>query len=105
MAGHENILGIEGGGTRTTWALLTPEGRVLARGEAGPGNTPLLGDAALEQLFKTIRRGAGKRVKAIGGALGRCQPCDEQARRAKNVRPGLSPGRTGPGRGDNRPGP
>src|SRR5271170_6641038 len=75
MAGkneRDGILGIEGGGTKTTWALLARTGRVLARGEAGPGNTLLLDDAALEKLFRTIRRGAGSPVEAVGGAFAGC---------------------------------
>ncbi|MGA2053553.1 MAG: N-acetylmuramic acid 6-phosphate etherase [Opitutales bacterium] len=89
MAAHPNphpILGIEGGGTRTTWALLTPEGKTLARGEAGPGNTLLLTDAALGKLFRSIRRDAGPRPQAIGGAFAGCQLVSEQSRVEKILR-------------------
>jgi len=89
MAGKKelhDILGIEGGGTKTTWALLTREGRVLARGEAGPGNTLLLDDKALEKLFRTVRRGTGPRVEAIGGAFAGCGQAVEQARVGKILR-------------------
>lgn len=86
MAGHESILGVEGGGTKTTWALLTPDGKTLAQGETGPGNTLLLDDAALEKLFWTIRQGAGKKVQAIGGAFAGCQLAAEQARVEKMLR-------------------
>lgn len=89
MAGHEktrNILGIEGGGTKTTWVLLTPEGRVMAQGESGPGNTFLLSDAALEKLFKAIRTDAGKNVWAIGGAFAGCQLPEEKIRVEKILR-------------------
>jgi N-acetylmuramic acid 6-phosphate etherase len=80
------ILGIEGGGTRTTWALLTPDGKTLARGEAGPGNTLLLTDAALSKLFRSIRRDAGPRAQAIGGAFAGCQLAAEQSRVEKILR-------------------
>jgi N-acetylmuramic acid 6-phosphate etherase len=83
MAGYEKkagILGIEGGGTKTTWALLTREGKVLAQGAAGPGNTLLLSDKALEKLFRAIRREAGARIEAIGGAFAGCQLPAEKTR-------------------------
>jgi N-acetylmuramic acid 6-phosphate etherase len=89
MAGHDptqDILGIEGGGTKTTWALLTGKGRVLARGTAGPGNTLLLDDAALEKLFRTIRRGGGRRAEAIGAAFAGCGETAERARVEKILR-------------------
>ena len=89
MAGHEKargILGIEGGGTKTTWALLTSDGKRLAQGEAGPGNTLLLSDAALERLLRDIRQGAGTQVQAIGAAFAGCQRSSEKARVEKIVR-------------------
>jgi N-acetylmuramic acid 6-phosphate etherase len=89
MSGREKteyILGIEGGGTKTTWALLTRSGKALAQGAAGPGNTLLLTDAALEKLLRAIRRDAGARVKAIGGAFAGCQLPAEKIRVEKIVR-------------------
>jgi len=92
MAGHEHtagILGIEGGGTKTTWALLTRPGKVLAQGVAGPGNTLLLTDAALEKLFRVVcreSRKAGARVEAIGGAFAGCQLPAEKIRVEKILR-------------------
>ncbi len=80
------ILGIEGGGTKTTWALLSPEGKILKRGEAGPGNTLLLSDAALANLLEAIRRGAGTKIAAIGGAFAGCQLPSDRARVEKFVR-------------------
>jgi len=74
------ILGIEGGGTKTTWALLTPDGKLLKQGAAGPGNTLLLTDAALETLFRGIRRDAGAEVSTIGGAFAGCLLAQEKAR-------------------------
>jgi N-acetylmuramic acid 6-phosphate etherase len=89
MAGQEKmtyILGIEGGGTKTTWALLVQEGKVLAQGESGPGNTLLLSDAALEKLFHGIRQKAGPSIDAIGGAFAGCQLSSEKARVEKILR-------------------
>jgi N-acetylmuramic acid 6-phosphate etherase len=89
MARHEKtegILGIEGGGTKTTWAFITREGKALARGVAGPGNTLLLTDAALEKLFREIRRKAGADVDAIGGAFAGCQLPSEKTRIEKILR-------------------
>ena len=80
------ILGIEGGGTKTTWALLTPEGKLLRQGRAGPGNTLLLSDAALEKLLRSIRREAGVDVSAIGGAFAGCLLAEEKARVAAAMR-------------------
>ena len=80
------ILGIEGGGTKTTWALLTRDGKVLAQGAAGPGNTLLLGDAALEKLFCEIRAQAGTSIEAIGGAFAGCQLSTEKSRVEKILR-------------------
>ena len=80
------ILGIEGGGTKTTWALLSPEGKILKRGETGPGNTQLLSDAALAKLLATIRRDAGTNIAAIGGAFAGCQLPAEKAHVEKMVR-------------------
>ncbi len=89
MAGREktgNILGIVGGGTKTTWALLTSEGKILAQGAAGPGNTLLLSDAALEKLFQAIRKDAGTQIEAIGGAFAGCQLPEEKRRVEKILR-------------------
>jgi N-acetylmuramic acid 6-phosphate etherase len=80
------ILGIEGGGTKTTWALLSPDGKILKRGETGPGNTLLLSDAGLVKLLGAIRREAGADLAAIGGAFAGCQQPAEKARVEKFVR-------------------
>ena len=89
MAGKESeecILGIEGGGTKTTWALLTRDGRVLAQGAAGPGNALLLTDHALAKLFREIRGKAGRNIGAIGGAFAGCQLAAEKSRVEKIMR-------------------
>lgn len=79
------ILGIEGGGTKTTWALVAG-GKITAQGVVGPANTLLLSDAALGKLFRTIRAGAGKKINAIGGAFAGCQIPAEKARVEKALR-------------------
>jgi N-acetylmuramic acid 6-phosphate etherase len=76
----ESVLGIEGGGTKTTWARVTRDGHMLARGEAGPGNTLLLKDEALRDLLRGIARAAGKDIAAIGGAFAGCAQPAEQRR-------------------------
>jgi N-acetylmuramic acid 6-phosphate etherase len=75
-----DVLGIEGGGTRTTWARVARDGTVRARGEAGPGNSLLLDDASLFELFRGIAGAAGTDVAAIGGAFAGCAQAAEQRR-------------------------
>lgn len=82
----ENILGIEGGGTKTTWALVMRDGKILSEGAAGPGNSMLLSDSALEKLFREISRKSGSNVAAIGGAFAGCQQPQEKARIEKALR-------------------
>ena len=87
------ILGIEGGGTRTTWAVYAADGGVVNRGEAGPGNTLLLSDEALAGLFRGIGTESGSSITAIGGAFAGCRDEAEQARVEKALRrqwPGAS---------------
>jgi N-acetylmuramic acid 6-phosphate etherase len=80
------ILGIEGGGTKTTWALLTPAGKLLREGTSGPGNTLLLDDAALNRLLRGIRKDARAEARAIGGAFAGCRLAEEKARVEKAMR-------------------
>jgi N-acetylmuramic acid 6-phosphate etherase len=80
------LLGLEGGGTRTTWALLSPDGAMLRQGAAGPGNTLLLSDAELEKLLRAVRRETGPGVAAVGGAFAGCQQAEEKARVEKIIR-------------------
>ncbi len=82
----QGILGIEGGGTKTTWIVVNREGTVEAQGESGPGNTLLLDDAALEKLFETIRKKSGKGIFSIGGAFAGCQLPEEKSRVEKILR-------------------
>jgi N-acetylmuramic acid 6-phosphate etherase len=80
------ILGIEGGGTKTTWALLTPKGEIIKQGSAGPGNIALLSEAAIEKLLREIRREAGDKVNAIGGAFAGATTTSDQERAAGIIR-------------------
>ncbi|NDE84738.1 MAG: N-acetylglucosamine kinase, partial [Verrucomicrobia bacterium] len=63
------ILGIEGGGTKTTWVLLGPGGRVMAQGQAGPGNVMLVGGEGLKKIFRQISRALPAQPGAIGGGF------------------------------------
>jgi N-acetylmuramic acid 6-phosphate etherase len=82
----DDVLGIEGGGTKTTWARVARDGTVRARGEVGPGNSLLLDDAALLELFHGIAGAAGTDVAAIGGAFAGCAQRGEQKRVEKFLR-------------------
>lgn len=75
-------LGIEGGGTRTTWALIDASGHECSRGEEGAGNVLLLSAAQLEKLARSIHRavGAGKVVSGIGATFAGCNRKTEQER-------------------------
>jgi N-acetylglucosamine kinase-like BadF-type ATPase len=67
------ILGIEGGGTKTTWAVIDVDGNVLARGRGAQGNLQVLSDGELRDLMREIGRGAvGYRVMGIGAAFAGC---------------------------------
>ena len=89
MAGHDlgaRILGIEGGGTKTTVGGADARGKNAHAGRSGTGNTLLLSDLALEKLFKTIRRETGAEIEAIGGAFAGCQLAEEKVRVQKVLR-------------------
>ena len=68
-------LGIEGGGTKTTWAILDSEGNVVGEGVGcGSGNLHHLHDDQLAALFDSIGEGIGPafKVVAVGGAFAGC---------------------------------
>jgi N-acetylglucosamine kinase-like BadF-type ATPase len=56
MKKNEITLGIEGGGTKTTWCLVDSQENVLAQGQVGAGNVSLLSDQNLKKLFLEIKR-------------------------------------------------
>src|SRR4051812_12588551 len=47
-------LGIEGGGTKTEWALLGDDGAIIREGLLPPGNLRLTSDDALTQMFDVL---------------------------------------------------
>ena len=80
------ILGIEGGGTRTTALLADARGREIQRATFGPGNVRLLDDRELRRLLRQISK-QFESPDAIGlGLAGSRQPKDRarvQAEAAK----------------------
>ena len=76
------ILGIEGGGTRTTALLADARGREIQRAMFGPGNVRLLDDRALVKLLRGIGKDFEK-PDAIGlGLAGARKEKDRQRVRA-----------------------
>src|SRR5262245_26407409 len=84
------ILGIDGGGTKTTGVLTDREGRVLARADGGPGNYMKVGLAAVRRTFtdviRDLRRGAGlgrsARIDGLcAGLAGADRPQDRKTMR------------------------
>ncbi len=79
------ILGIEGGGTKTTWALVDAQGKVHANGQVGSGNLHHLSDKELLGRFKDIRTGINAKkfhVIAVAGAFAGCH-LDSAKKRAE----------------------
>jgi N-acetylglucosamine kinase-like BadF-type ATPase len=66
-------LGMEGGGTKTTWVLLDSTGVVVGEGKAGPANVQLLTDAQIIERFQEIQSQGARVVHAIGGAFAGCR--------------------------------
>jgi len=62
-------LGIEGGGTKTTWCLVGADGIVRAKGALGCGNVAILSDDELRRLFHAIAQALPNRPTAIGAGL------------------------------------
>ena len=54
VSAAENIIGIEGGGTKTIAIVASSGGGVTTRLELGPGNVRLLSDEQLRDLFQAI---------------------------------------------------
>ncbi|MDD2676471.1 MAG: N-acetylmuramic acid 6-phosphate etherase [Methylacidiphilaceae bacterium] len=69
----EGTLGIEGGGTKTTWIFLDSGGEVRRQGLAGPGNVSLLQEGEIRKLLAGIRSEAGGEVHSIGAAFAGCR--------------------------------
>ncbi|VVM05095.1 N-acetylglucosamine kinase, partial [Methylacidimicrobium tartarophylax] len=69
----EGTLGIEGGGTKTTWILLDSGGEVRRQGLAGPGNVSLLQEDEIRKLLAGIRSEVGGEIHSIGAAFAGCR--------------------------------
>lgn len=81
------VLGIEGGATHSTWALLRVEAHrteTLVAGEAGPGNLHLLADSEIRSLFLGILQDAeaalGDRIHFAGACFAGAAQCDQRIR-------------------------
>jgi len=60
------ILGIEGGGTKTTWVLMDRHSNVLCSGEEGGGNFHLIKATGLKSLLAGIRRKLSQQPDCVG---------------------------------------
>ena len=73
------ILGIEGGGTRTTALLADARGREIQRATFGPGNVRLLDDRALGRLLRQVAK-QFESPDAIGLGLAGARHTKDRAR-------------------------
>lgn len=73
------ILGIEGGGTRTTALLADARGREIQRATFGPGNVRLLDDRALGRLLRQVAK-QFESPDAIGLGLAGARHAKDRAR-------------------------
>ena len=64
-----SILGIEGGGTKTSWILLRPRGQKLAGGVVGGSNVMLVGRDGLRKVLREVARKLPQVPSAIGAAF------------------------------------
>lgn len=69
MKTPSTILGLEGGGTKTTWYLVDEKENCLAQGKAGSGNVSLLSDDSLRQLFLGIAKALPSLPSYIGAGM------------------------------------
>lgn len=70
------VLGIEGGGTKTEWALLDEDGRELRSGALPAANLRLITDAALLNLFRVLPADATH----VGAFLAGCADAADRKR-------------------------
>lgn len=63
------VLGMEGGGSKTSWRMVGAGGRILAEGTAGPGNVLLAGAKGLREVFRQIAQKLPVAPEAIGGGF------------------------------------
>lgn len=59
------VIGIDGGGTKTTAILATAEGRVVGSGSGGPGNFQAVGEAAVRAAMATAVDAALRDAEAV----------------------------------------
>src|SRR4051812_3567168 len=60
MNGHEKILGVEGGGTKTAWVLVERDGadmRIIKQGKLPPSNFRLATPERLGAIFSELPKG------------------------------------------------
>jgi len=74
------VLGIEGGGTKTTWVLMDQDGKNLAQGALGPGNFYSIGLKGMRSLFRQIRSALPSEPERIGICLAGCTGEEIRAR-------------------------
>ncbi|MDQ6765149.1 MAG: N-acetylmuramic acid 6-phosphate etherase [Verrucomicrobiota bacterium] len=53
-AAEKRVLGVDGGGTKTEWALLSADGATIRSGVVPPANLRLVDDGALERMFAVL---------------------------------------------------
>jgi N-acetylmuramic acid 6-phosphate etherase len=58
VSASDRVLGIDGGGTKTEWALLAGDGSILQSGVLPPANLRLISDDALARMFDVLPGGA-----------------------------------------------
>src|SRR5436190_19216080 len=63
------VLGIEGGGTKTSAALLDESARVVARASAGVSNVKLLSESQLAEVFRSIQNKIARVPEAVSICL------------------------------------
>lgn len=66
ISSQQYVLGIEGGGTSTTWSLLDQQHKIIASGKTGPGNLNEIGEGGLKKLLKEIYKAVPKAPAVIG---------------------------------------
>ena len=74
MNRNTRVLGIEGGGTKTEWALLSADGAVVRNGVLPAANLRLISGNALAQMFQTLPHEATHVGVFLAGCAERDRP-------------------------------
>lgn len=82
MHANQLVLGLEGGGTKTEWLLLTGAGQMLRQGVLPAANLRLIRDEALEEMFRVLPAEATH----VGAFLAGCGNENDRARLAALAR-------------------